>query len=299
MQPLEGFYYFTQVIEHGGFARAARALSIPKSRVSRHVAALESQLNVRLVNRSTRRFVVTEVGQEVYRHARAMLAEADAALEAVEFARAEPRGNIKASAPVALAQWALAPLLPDFMVKYPAVRVQLEVSNRRVDVVREGFDVALRVRTRPTGEDGLVMRTFEQASEFLVASPAYLKLAAPLEQPAQLIGHETLDYAREFERRAWELVVPAGQRVSAEHTQRLVCHDFIVLRAAALAGLGVARLPESVVREDLQRGGLLRVLPEWNTPQGVLHIVFPSRRGMLPAVRAFIDFLAERLPGTL
>ena len=121
MQPLEGFYYFTQVVEHGGFARAARALSIPKSRVSRHVAALESQLNVRLVNRSTRRFVVTEVGQEVYRHARAMLAEADAALEAVEFARAEPRGNIKASAPVALAQWALAPLLP---------RLPGEVSGR-------------------------------------------------------------------------------------------------------------------------------------------------------------------------
>ena len=90
-----------------------------------------------------------------------------------------------------------------------------------------------------------------------------------------------------------------ARRVSAEHTPRLVCHDFIVLRAAALAGLGVARLPESVVREDLQRGLLLRVLPEWNTPQGVLHIVFPSRRGMLPAVRAFIDFLAERLPGTL
>ena len=98
------------------------------------------------------------------------------------------------------------------------------------------------------------MRTFEQASEFLVASPAYLKRAAPLEQPAQLVGHETLDYASEFERRAWELVGPAGQAVSAEHTPRLVCHDFIVLRAAALAGLGIARLPESVVREDLQRG---------------------------------------------
>ena len=122
MQPLEGFYYFTQVIEHGGFARAARALGIPKSRLSRHVMALEAKLNVRLVNRSTRRFVVTDVGQEVYRHARAMLAEADAALEAVEFARAEPRGTIKASCPVAIAQSPLAQILPDFLVKYPAVR---------------------------------------------------------------------------------------------------------------------------------------------------------------------------------
>src|SRR6516165_8336922 len=108
MQPLEEFYYFAKVIEHGGYARAGRALEIPKSRLSRHVAALEARLNVRLVNRSTRRFVVTEVGQEVYRHAVAMLAEADAALEAVEFARAEPRGVIKVSCPIALAQTTMA-----------------------------------------------------------------------------------------------------------------------------------------------------------------------------------------------
>lgn len=299
MQPLEGFYYFTQVIEHGGFAKAARALVIPKSRISRHVAALEARLNVRLVNRSTRRFVVTDVGQEVYRHARAMLAEADAALEAVEFARAEPRGNLKVAAPVALAQWALAKLLPDFMARYPGIRLQLEVSNRRVDVISEGFDLALRVRSRPSGEDGLILRTFEQASELLVASPEYLARAVPVTVPAQLTAHETLDYATELDRRAWELVGPDGERVRVEHTPRLVCHDFIVLRAAALAGLGVARLPESVVREDVAAGVLTRVLPVWNTPQGILHIVFPSRRGMLPAVRAFIDFLAERLPGTL
>ena len=299
MQPLEGFYYFTQVIEHGGFARAARALSIPKSRVSRHVAALESRLNVRLVNRSTRRFVVTEVGQEVYRHARAMLAEADAALEAVEFARARPRGNVRAAVPVALAQWALAKILPQFMAKFPDVRLQLDVSNRRVDVISEGFDLALRVRTRPTGEDGLVLRTFQQADELLVASPAYLEHAGPLTGPAELARHQTLDYASEIERRSWELVGPRGETVRAEHIPRLVCHDFIVLRAAALAGLGVARLPESVVREDLPAGALVRVLPGWNTPQGIVHIVFPTRRGMLPAVRAFIDFLAENLPGTL
>ena len=113
---------------------------------------------MRLVNRSTRRFVVTEVGQEVYRHATAMLAEADAAVEAVEFARAEPRGTIKVSCPVALAQSALAAILPEFLSKFPAVRLQLHVSNRRVDVVSEGFDVALRVRSQPSGEDGLVMR---------------------------------------------------------------------------------------------------------------------------------------------
>jgi DNA-binding transcriptional LysR family regulator len=298
MQPLEGFYYFTQTVDHGGVAAAARALSIPKSRLSRHVAALEAELNVRLVNRSTRRFVVTPVGQEVYRHAAAMLAEADAALEAVEFARAEPRGTLKVACPVALAQSALAPLLPQFMAKHPAVRLQLQVSNRRVDVLAEGIDVALRVRTQPTGEDGLVMRVFQQLDEFLVASPAYLAGAPPIERPAQLAQQQILDYALDFER-PWELVGPGGAHEAAQCSARLVCHDFVVLHAAARAGLGIARLPESVVRADLGSGALQRVLPLWNIPQGVLHVVFPTRRGLLPAVRAFIDFLAERLPGAM
>lgn len=299
MQPLEGFYYFTQVVEHGGFARAARALGIPRSRLSRHVVALESTLNVRLVNRSTRRFVVTEVGQEVYRHATAMLAEADAALEAVEFARAEPRGTLRVSCPVGLAQSPLAAILPDFLAKYPAIRLQLHVSNRRVDVLSEGFDVTLRVRSQPTGEDGLVMRSFRNVDEFLVASPAYVQRTGDLTDPLELAGRDTLDYAGEFDRRPWELVGEGGKSVRAEHTPRVICHDFVVLRAAVLAGLGIARLPESVVREDFSSGVLARVLPEWRSPQGVVHVVFPSRRGLLPSVRAFIDFLAERLPATL
>ena len=299
MQPLEGFYYFTQVVDHSGFARAARALSIPKSRLSRHVVALEAQLGVRLINRSTRRFAVTEVGQAVYRHARAMLAEADAAVEAVEFARAEPRGALKASCPVALAQSALAHVLPDFLAQYPAVRLQLHVSNRRVDVLNEGFDVALRVRTRPSGEDGLVRRSFQEVDELLIATPAYLKAAPVLLAPAQLAEHQTLDYGGDLDRNFWDLVGPGGETARAELKVRMVCHDFMVLRCAVLAGVGIARLPESVVREDLKAGKLTRVLPQWNSPQGIVHVVFPSRRGMLPAVRAFIDFLAERLPGTL
>jgi DNA-binding transcriptional LysR family regulator len=299
VQPLEGFYYFTQVVDHGGFARAARALGIPKSRVSRHVVALEAQLNVRLVNRSTRRFVVTDVGHEVYRHATAMLAEADAALEAVEVARAAPRGTIRASCPVAIAQTALASILPDFLVQCPAVHLQLHVSNRRVDVLSEGFDVALRVRSQPTGEDGLVMRSFGTFAEVLVASRAYLERTGGIAEPSQLAQRETLDYAGEFDRRPWEFVGPKGEIAAVEPTPRVVCHDFVVLRAAVLAGLGVARLPEAVVREDLKRGTLVRVLPAWSSPQGVLHVVFPSRRGLLPAVRALIDFLADRLPETM
>src|SRR5262249_3060501 len=160
-------------------------------------------------------------------------------------------------------------------------------------------DVALRVRSRPSGEDQLVLRVFRQLDEFLVASPAYLARAGNPTVPAQLGEHATLERAADLERRAWELIGPGGGRGRAGHSPRMARLDFIALRAAVLAGLGIALLPESAVRADLASGALTRVLPNWNAPQGILHAVFPSRRGMRPAVRAFIDFLAANLPATL
>ena len=298
-QTLDDFYYFAKVAEHGGYARAARALGIPKSRLSRHISALEARLGVRLVNRSTRRFVVTEVGQEVQRHAAAMLAEADAAVEAVEFARAEPRGLVRVACPVALAQTQLAPLLPEFFQRYPGVRLLVHASNRRVDVFNEGFDAALRVRTHPSGEDGLIMRSFGEARELLVGAREYLDRAGRPLTPAELPERATLGFAPESETQTWELIGPQGQSARVQHTPRLVCHDFVVLRTAVLAGLGLALLPESVVRADLDAGRLEPVLHQWNLRLGKLHVVFPSRRGLLPAVRAFLDFLGEKLPGAV
>jgi DNA-binding transcriptional LysR family regulator len=299
MNSLDDFYYFAKVVEYRGYAAAGRALGIPKSRLSRHVSDLETRLNVRLVNRSTRTLAVTDVGQEVYRHASAMLGEADAAVAAVEFARAEPRGVVRLSCPVSLAQNPLAALLPEFFVRYPAIRLIVHASNRRVDVLNEGFDLALRVRTRPSGEDGLVMRSFGQARELLVASRAYLDHAGRPQRPEELSAHATLGFAPEADTQTWELKGPEDETVQVEVAPRLVCHDFVVMRAAALAGTGIALLPESLVRTDLDAGRLEPVLHRWTLPQGVLHVVFHGRRGLLPAVRATLDYLAERLPGIL
>jgi len=226
-----------------------------------------------------------------------MLAEADAAVEAVEFVRAEPRGLIKASCPVQLAQTAMAQFLPAFLARYPNIRLVLHATNRRVDVLNEGFDVALRVRTTPTGEDGLVMRSFGEGRHLLVASSAYLEERGRPERPEELTRHATLSFAPETERQTWDLLDSNGVAARIEHSPRLVCHDFPLLRAAALAGVGVALLPESVVRADIASGVLEQVLPAWTLPLGVFHVVFPTRRGLLPSVRAFIDFLAERMPG--
>lgn len=299
MQDLNDLYYFAMVVEHAGFAAAERALGIPKSRLSRRIAQLEIDMGVRLLQRSTRRFAVTEVGQNVYRHAQAMLSEAQSAREAVDRLSAEPRGLIKVSAPVALAQQQLAELLPDFLVKYPQVRVQMQVSNRRVDLINEGFDVALRVRSQLNDDGSLVMRSFGQIRELLVASPAYLSAHGRPGTPQDLAGHLTLSMSEDESRQRWELHGPDDVTVRVDIQPRLMGHDFPLLMESAKRGLGIALLPETVCGEPIHSGQLEPVLPDWSLPQGICHAVFPSRRGLLPSVRVFIDFLAERLPPLL
>jgi DNA-binding transcriptional LysR family regulator len=299
MQDLNDLYYFAMVVEHGGYAAAERALGISKSRLSRRVAHLEDELGVRLLQRSARRFAVTEVGQNVFRHAQAMLGEAQSAREAVDRLSAEPRGLVRVSCPVAIAQQQLADLLPEFLAQHPDVRVQMEVSNRRVDLINEGFDVALRVRTRLNEDGDLVMRSFGAINELLVASPRYLARHGRPTSPANLATHVTLAMAGDDMRQRWELHGPDGRIERAEIQPRLMAHDFPVLRAAAIAGIGIALLPETVCADQVRAGALEQVLPDWSLPQGIFHAVFPTRRGLLPAVRVFIDFLAERLPPAL
>ena len=286
-------------MDHGGFAAAERALGIPKSRLSRRISALESELGVRLLQRSTRRFAVTDVGTSVHRHAQSMLAEAQAAREAVDRLSAEPRGTVRVSVPVSMAQQQFPKLLPEFMALYPKVRVQLIVSNRRVDVINEGVDVALRVRAKLDDDGSLVMRSFGQIQELLVASPAYLDRAGRPTSPEQLTEHVTLSVSEDDARQRWELHGPNDEVRRIELQPRVTGFDFPMMQAMARDGIGITLLPETVCADAVRRGELEVVLPEWRLPQGIAHAVFASRRGLLPAVRVFIDFLAEQLPPLL
>lgn len=295
MQDLNDLYYFSAVVDHGGFAAAERALGIPKSRLSRRISQLENDLGVRLLQRSTRRFAVTDVGQSVHRHAQSMLAEAQAAREVVDRLSAEPRGVVRASVPVGLAQQQMPALLPEFLARYPQVRVQLHVSNRRVDVINEGFDVAVRVRSKLDDDGSLVMRSFGQIQELLVASPKYLDRAGRPTEPEQLHDHVTLSMSEDEARQRWELQ-RNGETRRVDLKPRVSGFDFPMLMALAKQGLGVTMLPETLCADAVRNGELEVVLPEWRLPQGIAHLVFASRRGLLPAVRVFIDFLAEKLP---
>lgn len=296
MQDLNDLYYFAMVVEHGGFAAAERALGIPKSRLSRRISQLETDLGVRLLQRSTRRFAVTDVGMSVYRHAQTMLTEAQAAREVVDRLSAEPRGVVRVSVPVALAQQQLPKLLPKFLDQYPKVRLQLHIGNRRVDLINEGFDVALRVRARLDDDGSLVMRSFGQIQELLVASPKYLDRAGRPKDPADLASHLTLSIHEDEAHQRWELHGPGGEVRRVDLQPRVAGFDFPLLQSMVKDGFGITMLPETVCAEAVRRGELEVVLPEWSLPQGICHAVFASRRGLLPAVRVFIDFLAEHLP---
>lgn len=296
MQDLNDLYYFSAVVDHGGFAAAERALGIPKSRLSRRISQLETELGVRLLQRSTRRFAVTDVGQSVHRHALSMLAEAQAAREVVDRLSAEPRGMVRVSVPVGIAQESIPKLLPEFLAKYPQVRIQMHVSNRRVDVINEGFDLAIRVRSKLDDDGSLVMRSFGQIQELLVASPAYLERAGRPRDPDELNSHTTMSMGEDEARQHWELQGADGQVRRIELKPRVAGSDFPMLMSLARQGLGITMLPETLCADAVRSGELEVVLPAWRLPQGIAHAVFASRRGMLPAVRVFIDFLAEKLP---
>ncbi|MDD0976363.1 LysR family transcriptional regulator [Pseudomonas fontis] len=293
MDDLNDFYYFAQVVEHGGFTPAGRALDLPKSKLSRRIALLEERMGVRLIQRSTRHFSVTEIGQVFYRHCTAMLVEAAAATEAVERHRSEPRGVVRLSCPTALLNFWVGPMLAEFMMAYPLIELHVESSNRQVDLIQEGIDVALRVRFPPLESSDLVMKVLGESQQCVVGAPQLLQQLPQHPTPAEVAALPTLHWGSPQHVYQWQLDGPAGASAQVAHSPRLVTDDLIALRQAALIGAGAVHLPSVVVKDDLSSGRLVNLLPEWLPRTGIVHAVFPSRRGLLPSVRALLDFLGE------
>ncbi len=192
---LDDFYCFALVVEHGGFSAAERATDIPKSKLSRRVYNLEERLGVRLIQRSSRHFAVTEIGMNVYRHAQVMMNAAQAAHDLVDHLSVKPRGVIKVTVPVDIAQNQLTKILPDFLKLYPEIRVQLIISNRRFDVINEGIDIALRVRSNLDDDPSLVIRQFSTIEQHIFASQAYLNEYGSIKKPEDLSQHRILSLA--------------------------------------------------------------------------------------------------------
>jgi len=295
MRDLNDLYYYVQVVEHGGFAPAGRALGVPKSKLSRRVALLEQRLGTRLIQRSTRRFTVTEAGRAYYERCKAMLVEADAADEVIALNQAAPRGIVRVTCPVALLESSVGDMFAAYLVRYPQVELHVDATDRRVDVVGEAVDIAIRVRPPPLEDSDLVLRVLAERSQCLLASPALLERCDRVpESPADLAALPSMDLGTPQSVHAWNLLGPDAARATIRHHPRLVTRSMPALRAAALAGVGVVQLPRMMVRDGYASGALVQVLPGWEPRHEIVHAVYPSRRGQLPAVRALLDLLVAQ-----
>lgn len=299
MEDFNDLALFAHVVAQQGFSAASRHLGIPKSRLSRRISQLEERMGVRLLQRSSRRLLLTSVGQLLYERCQTVVAAGEDAFDAVRQATAQPQGPLRVSAPFTLAQFWLTPLIPAFMRAFPEVRLSLEVSNRRVDPLQENIDVVLRVRRPPFEDSSLVARPLGNTVDVLLASPALLaRLGTPQTLDA-LAAWPVLSLPAVNDRHHWRLERgdPAGGVREFAFTPHFVTDDMLALRHVAEQGLGVALLPEILCRDALREGRLVRVLGEWACAASEIQAAFASRRGMLPAVRAFIDHLVKNQPG--
>jgi DNA-binding transcriptional LysR family regulator len=296
MEDLSAMAVFARVVEMESFSGAARDLGLSKSAVSKRVGRLEDRMGLRLLNRTTRRLSLTEAGAAFYQGCRRVVAEAEAAERAVTRLASAPRGRLKINAPMSFGVRHLAPALPDFMARYPELTVDLALNDRLVDLVEEGFDVAVRVARLE--DSSLIARRLAANRLVLCAAPSYLRAHGAPRAVEDLKGHECLLYSYLAAGDVWRLCGPGGER-RQRVTGRLRINNGDALLAVALGGLGVALLPCFICGEDMRAGRLIRVLPEWSGPADTaIAAVYPASRNLSPKVRVFVDFLAERFGGT-
>lgn len=293
MLNLNDLQFFVAAVECGGFAAASRRLAVPKSTISKRVATLEASLQVRLIHRTSRSFSLTELGREFHYRARAALIEAEAAEAVVRMHLGEPSGTVRITCSIPTAQEVLAEHLPRLVKEFPQLHVHLEVTDRFVDLVHEGFDIALRSHSMPLPDSGLIQRKLAVEPIILVASPRYFDARSVPCKPEALAGHDGL--LSGIAATTWRLRDATGRECVVTPKPAMVANESTVLIAAAIAGLGIACLPDTMCRTALERGELVHVLPDWQAGTITTTLVMPHRRGQLPGVRATVEFLVARV----
>jgi DNA-binding transcriptional LysR family regulator len=293
MKNLNDMLYFAQVVESGSFAAAARALGMPQSTLSRRMTDLEATLGVRLIERTTRKLALTKIGETYHGHCTVLKENAQAAQEAISIARTEPYGLVKVSCPINLAQTTVRPVLPAFLRCYPKVRIEMVVNNAACEPMQQGIDVALRVRRTLADSGSHVVKQFGTVTNKLVASPALLRRSGAPRSQHDLnrlpsVAMSTVD--------GWdtiELSGPDAEGFELRHRPCFAADDVDTLKHLILDGIGIGVLPAYLCRRELDQGRLVEALPGWAPEPEIFHAVFPSRRGMVPAVRSLLDFLGE------
>lgn len=293
MFDLNDVLIFSKVAETNGISSAARQLGMPKSRVSRRMAALEAELDVRLLERNTRSVRLTEAGDLFLQHSQRIIEEAIGALESVNYLTEKPRGNLRVSASVTVGQHLLSHFIAEFRQLYPEIDLELHLTDRRVDLISEGFDVVIRVGDLE--DSTLISRRIGSGYAKFYTSPKYL---ASINIPTRVIDLQKLSLLTRSESGvpvSVLLIGPRNKKIEATLKSDVVTGDLSTLRQMASDGGGIALLPEYLVRTELRQNTLVEVLPNWRTESFNFYALFPSHRGMALKARVWIDFVESKL----
>jgi len=282
---------FAKVVETRSFTAAAQQLGLPKSTVSRKVAQLEERLGVRLLQRTTRKLSLTEIGQVYYERCQRIVADISAAEQVVTDMQSTPRGLLRVTAPVDFGAFVLGDIVADFLTEFHDIHVELLLTDRVIDLVEEGVD--LGIRFGPLVESSLIARKLCMVGMRLCATPAYLARKGIPTHPDDLDIHDIVAFVPVPRMATWTLEGPDGAVTELTPSTRVTSNNLMVIRNAARAGAGITQLPEFVCGEC--RDGFVYVLPEWRAQPAELFAVYPSTRNISPKLRAFVEFLTARL----
>jgi DNA-binding transcriptional LysR family regulator len=290
---MEAMAIFAKVVEMRGITAAAVDLGLSAPTVSKALVRLEQRLGSRLLNRTSRRFALTDAGHALADRAARLLADAEAAQDALLAQSATPRGLIRLAAPMSFGVSQLAPILPDFLQQNPAVSVDLHLSDALVDVIGEGFDAALRIGV--LADSSLLARRLAPVPGMIVAAPAYLDRRGRPAHPADLANHDCLAYAYQRTRDTWHLTNPAGEAVTVRPSGRLRANNGDTMLLAAVAGIGIAALPAFIAGPAMADGRLEQILPNWSGSNASLYLLTPPNGPRPVRVQLLVDFLTRRL----
>ena len=295
MPDLNAYYYFVMVVEKQGFSAAARALDIPKSRLSRHIRNLEERLDVRLIQRTSRQFHITDIGRLFYQHARSMMDEMEKAEASVNASKTSLSGRVALSCSVGVAQFALKPLLTRFLVEYPGIELVQHVGNQTIDLIAQGIDLAVRAYKNPLPDSSLIQRHLASVPWYLFAGPQYLEAHGIPHTPDDLVRHRGLKVGWQPATGQWSLQDDQGLKIVVPFSPRFFSDDMSTLKEAAKCGLGIVALPAYTCRDELASGELMRVLPNWTAGNAALSLLMPSRKGVTLPVKTLADFLLREV----
>lgn len=291
MDRFEAMRVFCAVIEAGGFAAAADQLGLSTSAVSRHVAQLEAHLNVRLLNRTTRRVSPTTEGFAYFERCTQLLADLEEVEATISGAARRPRGRLRLTAPNALAVLRLAPAFAAFSQAHPEVTLDLVLSDNVADFVEEGLDMAIRVGR--VGSENLVARHIEESELLVAAAPAYLARAGTPQRPEDLVGHACFTYAYSATANQWFFDKASGESVTVTISGPINANNGVMLAELAVAGSGIVQAPCFILAPMISRGLLVRLLPDWHGRRLPIHVVYPTRRHLSAKVQAMTNFLIQ------